>query len=394
MNILFYLYGECCPTTGGIQRVTDVIVNGLSTNLSYKFFCIYKVSAPENVKRTSFSKTFCMPEFSESTFSNIICDNNIDIIVNQECHWDSKRIKAVINRFRPTCKIIYELHIEPLTDALEFVKFKYILSQVCRNPNLGTIAKFICYPLYKIQNLNKIRKLYREAYLYSDIVILLSNSFKIPFLNAAKIKESPGKSKITSIPNMTSFHHFASTDDIQNKQKRVLYVGRLNDSQKRISLLLKIWKQIEADSRFDDWSLDIVGDGPEMAKFQQIASPLSRVVFYGWDNPVNYYQRAAIFVMTSEYEGWGMTLTESSQFGCVPIAFDTYASLSDIIENENNGFVVKEGNVIEYINKLKLLMSDTSVRFALATNAVKKAHRYSQKNVLAMWNNLFNNLID
>jgi glycosyltransferase involved in cell wall biosynthesis len=44
--------------------------------------------------------------------------------------------------------------------------------------------------------------------------------------------------------------------------------------------------------------------------------------------------------MTSAYEGWGLTLTEAQQMGVVPIAFDSFGAVYDIIENEYNGLII------------------------------------------------------
>ena len=48
----------------------------------------------------------------------------------------------------------------------------------------------------------------------------------------------------------------------------------------------------------------------------------------GQKNPEPYYNEASIFMMTSSFEGWGLTLTEAQQYGCVPLAFHSFASLN------------------------------------------------------------------
>ena len=67
---------------------------------------------------------------------------------------------------------------------------------------------------------------------------------------------------------------------------------------------------------------------------------LKRVRFEGRQNPKRYYEEASIFMLTSSFEGWGLTLTEAQQFGCVPLAFYSYASLPDIITDGKNGFMI------------------------------------------------------
>ena len=44
--------------------------------------------------------------------------------------------------------------------------------------------------------------------------------------------------------------------------------------------------------------------------------------------------------MTSDYEGWGLTLTEAMQYKCVPVVMSTYSSIFDIVEDGKNGCLI------------------------------------------------------
>ena len=59
---------------------------------------------------------------------------------------------------------------------------------------------------------------------------------------------------------------------------------------------------------------------------------IKNIYFEGNKNPLPYYQKASVFLMTSALEGWGLTITEAQQFGVVPVAFDSYPSLHEVIE--------------------------------------------------------------
>ena len=45
-----------------------------------------------------------------------------------------------------------------------------------------------------------------------------------------------------------------------------------------------------------------------------------------------HYEKSKIFMMTSNFEGFGMTLTEALQNACVPFVFNTFSSLG-VLEN-------------------------------------------------------------
>lgn len=60
---------------------------------------------------------------------------------------------------------------------------------------------------------------------------------------------------------------------------------------------------------------------------------MERVVFTGWQDPESFYRDASILCLTSDFEGWGMVLTEAMTFGAVPVAFNSYAAITDIIDD-------------------------------------------------------------
>ena len=96
--------------------------------------------------------------------------------------------------------------------------------------------------------------------------------------------------------------------------------------------------------------------------------------------------------MTSESEGWGLTLTEAQQSGCVPIAFDTYESLHDIIIDGVNGFIIPRDDMKRFVDKLKFLMTNFSDLTPIMKNAVSSSKRFSADIVGKEWFNMLSSL--
>ena len=46
---------------------------------------------------------------------------------------------------------------------------------------------------------------------------------------------------------------------------------------------------------------------------------LRRISFVGYKNPKEYYKRASILLLVSEYEGFGLVIVESMAYGIIPI---------------------------------------------------------------------------
>ena len=136
-----------------------------------------------------------------------------------------------------------------------------------------------------------------------------------------------------------------------------------------------------------DWTLRIVGEGNSRGLYERIIHDehIPDVSLEGRQDPIPYYKEASIFMMTSRSESWGLTLTEAQQMGVVPIAFDTYASLRDIITDDENGIIIQEGDIDSYVNRIKKLMSDSDLRQQMAKQAIVSTQRFSLERIAEMW---------
>lgn len=219
-----------------------------------------------------------------------------------------------------------------------------------------------------------------------DRFVLLSERFFPAF---APAKKFPGK--VCAIPNPASFG--AADNPLAEKKRELLFVGRLENGQKRVDLLLRIWARLEA--RFPAWRLRIVGDGPDAEKLRALAGTLGleRADFEGFRDPVPYYRNAAIFCMTSAFEGWGMVLVEAAAFACVPVAFDSYAAVRDIVADGENGVLIPAFDCEAYAETLARLMSDAAARERFALAARSRVSDFSASKIAARWEALFTEIL-
>ncbi len=128
---------------------------------------------------------------------------------------------------------------------------------------------------------------------------------------------------------------------LPNKQKEVIYVGRLDYNQKRVYRVIETWALL--DKEYPDWRLTIVGDGAERKNLEKLTQDLNlhNISFEGFRRPEEYYKRASLLVLTSEYEGFPLVLAESMSFGVVLVVYGSFSSAYDIIRSGENGVVVK-----------------------------------------------------
>jgi glycosyltransferase involved in cell wall biosynthesis len=183
----------------------------------------------------------------------------------------------------------------------------------------------------------------------------------------------------------------AAQQVIAPERQLLLAVGRL-DAQKGFDLLLESFAALAA--RHPAWSLVILGEGPERGRLEHTVRMLEltrRVTLPGQaGNMSDWYNRAALYVMSSRFEGFPNTLAEAMAHGCAAVSYDCDTGPRDIIRHEQDGLLVTPvGDVAALTKALDRLMSDDTDRNRMATRATEVRERYSMKKVLTLWDELF-----
>ncbi|MEQ6890029.1 glycosyltransferase [Halomonas sp. CS7] len=192
------------------------------------------------------------------------------------------------------------------------------------------------------------------------------------------------KQKIKLIPNSIP----SVLEKVPRKEKRLLWLGRVACKQKQAELILPIWEAI--NGQLPEWELDVVGDGPDLDLLRNEASykKLNRINFHGRQIPDAYYHRAAIFFMTSAFEGFPNTLIEAQSYGAIPIVFDSYPVARWIVEEERSGYLIKPFDVDAMASRI-LEVAQIGQRAGIAEKVLKSARRFQVDRVGQQWQELF-----
>ncbi len=146
----------------------------------------------------------------------------------------------------------------------------------------------------------------------------------------------------------------------------IILVGRL-EFEKNISFALDLFKEI-AD-QYPKLALVVIGDGSERMALQRKASSLGigeRVKFEGWvDNPSVYFQGADIFLHTSFYEGYGMTLLEARIAGLPVVTSDV--GIARELKGEGVG-VCEVGDKKCFLSYLEQFLNQQDLRLRVHLN--------------------------
>ena len=172
------------------------------------------------------------------------------------------------------------------------------------------------------------------------------------------------------------------------KEKRLLWLGRLAKAQKQVELIPEVWRRV--CERLPDWQLDVVGNGPDRAEIERqvTESGLPRVNFHGQQVPDDYYRRAAIFFMTSAFEGFPNTLVEAQSYGAIPVVFDSYPVASWIVDDGKSGFLIEPFDIDAMSERIVNLATHPECA-RLAEQALESARRFHIDRVGEKWQELF-----
>lgn len=387
MNILFLL--RLWPVYGGGETVTICLANEMIRRGWHVSVAYFKDSIKKNlleistkIKTVKIEGVGC-DEFTASkndahkvqnSIISYVESEKIDVVINQ--WWPSYYIDRL--KIETTAKVITCLHQAFYTPILDGKGIKNNIKLCFRS----------VYEHYKKRNaVNSIK----EFLPCVDKYVFLSASFQKQFEEFAHFNDT--QNKLASIPNPLVYSVELSKEELANKENMVLLVGRMLEGQKRITKAIKIWSEIEKDHSLDNWKFVVVGEGPDLPAYKQLANQLGlkRISFEGYQNPLSYYKRAKIFMMTSAFEGFPMTLVEAQQCGVVPVVMDSFLSLHDIVTNDVNGIIVDNDSISMYIRKVKQLMKNNSLT-SFAINGIKSCSNYSIRAIVDEWLILFSSL--
>ncbi len=387
MNILYYTCDKVHSTKGGTERTTITVASQLKSTHGCRCFSIYERQAPTEME-DCFENEFFWPIIRNEKqniefLRNIIVENKIDAIIVQGAFVHVARFRKAIEGLN--CRLIFAHHFQPKAE-LEFFKFKDIMKRHPESiPDCVRWGRdFVLYPLLRRKYEKSLADKYKSAYMNADNVVLLSHNFIDGYCKFGAFEES---SKFRFVPNGLSFYEYLSADELDKKKQIVLIVSRLEDRHKKISDALKIWGEVKKYPESKGWVLKIVGTGPDKEMYNRIIREerIPSVSFEGRQIPIPYYKEASIFMMTSKSESWGLTLTESQQMGVVPIAFNTYESLCDIITDNVDGRIITQGDTSAYVNAMLELMTDKVKRHRMAEAGLQTCHRFSPDKIAALW---------
>lgn len=378
MKTILWLYSKPLnPEAGGTERITSLVQRGL-TKVGYRCMDILELDVSKR------KAVYHAKEVKD--IYGFLKENNVDVVINQ---WG--QLPDFLSYFldkggkrwhEEGGRIISCLHFHPAPPSL-YHNFAVKPAKTLHDYYVMAKARLFADYFAK-QDQKRVGQAYRWVYDHSDAFVMLSESFREYIVKAMGVKDD---SKLVAINNPLTFENVSDKSIFQQKENVILVVSRMYEWHKRIFICLKAWKELSVKASKQDWRMVIVGTGEDLPMYQQYVKQhnIKNISFEGQQSPEPYYAKAKIFLMTSEREGWGLTITEAMQRGVVPVVLDTSSAFHDIISDGENGFLVKEGAINAFASKIEQLTQDKQLWQSMAEKALASANRFNLDNITKDW---------
>ena len=194
------------------------------------------------------------------------------------------------------------------------------------------------------------------------------------------------------MPNPLSFPALSKETFLQHddERKNILVCGSLDRHiNKGFDDMIANFHQIAY--KYPDCDLDILGGGSEES-IEHLKGIIKehnmeeRIHLLGYSKRVDEEMlRHKYFVLCSKTEGLPMALMEAMAMGCACISFNCISGPDEIINDGEDGILVKDQDFNELNKKLGWLIENDDRRNEMARRAIQNIQRFSLQNIGDRW---------
>lgn len=174
------------------------------------------------------------------------------------------------------------------------------------------------------------------------------------------------------------------------REKTVVFVGRLDNDQKRYDIMLKAFKIFS--EKHSDYILKLYGKGNDEDKIREWAKELGiseKVHLMGLTTqPMQDIAKDGMFLITSDYEGISNALLEAMAVGLPCVSTDhTPGGARLLISDHENGLLAPIGDYTKLAECLSEFAENPTLAEKCGENAKKVIERFAPNKLVDEWEN-------
>lgn len=229
------------------------------------------------------------------------------------------------------------------------------------------------------------------------VLIRFSNKVIVPSLFAKRVLTqiySIDPEKISPIPlgvkspmdcRLDKFN--SGTVYSKSRKLKLLSVSRFTE-QKGLTYIFDVLTELK--NRCVDFNYLIIGSGPKEDAFKQLVQQ------HGLDDEIchiphvepeyiyKYYQQSDLYISTSIYETFGLSILEAMSQGCIPIAFKLSA-IKELVKDNETGILVDMANRNKMIETIYDYYRQHRKYIRIKATAISHAKRFNwEKHVVSV----------
>jgi N-acetyl-alpha-D-glucosaminyl L-malate synthase BshA len=229
----------------------------------------------------------------------------------------------------------------------------------------------------------------------SDIVTSVSQSLKDDTIKLFNIKK-----EIHVIPNFIELDKIRNESLIScqrsvmaNKNERIVTHISNFRKVKRIPDIIRIFDKIQQKIPS---KLMMVGNGPEKANAEQLCEQLGiqdKVIFFGNSHEIDQIlSYSDLFLLPSETESFGLAALEAMAWS-VPVISSNSGGLPEVNFNGVSGYLSNVGDIEDMAANAIKILSDEATLAQFKGKALGVAQQFDIKNILPLYENLYQRAI-
>lgn len=168
----------------------------------------------------------------------------------------------------------------------------------------------------------------------------------------------------------------------------ILWIGRFQLGKQPMDALWAFMKARPCLPK--NTKLVMLGDGyykQEILDFINNYNLQDYVELPGFVDPLPYYKKASLHIMTSQTEAWSLVIAETKMFGIPTLMFE----LPDIVFSGTDGIIaVPQNDKDALAESLKWLLNDSQLLMELGQKARQSINDFDTDHIMNRWENIIN----